>query len=90
VRPATGQGHRRASHNFRDNLKEIYEDILLNDKDDYIPPADFIDTLITTIEAAKSTNAGDVTLTSTDLLYLFEFSKIFRVGGISSPYDVIE
>jgi hypothetical protein len=29
-------------------------------------------------------------LTSTYLLYLFEFSEIFKVGRISSPYAVIE
>ncbi len=26
----------------------------------------------------------------TDLLYLFEFSRIFKVGGIASPYATIE
>ena len=36
---------------FRDNLKDTYEDILLNDKDTYIPPTEFIDTFITAIEA---------------------------------------
>jgi len=75
---------------FKDILKETYEDILLNDKDEYIPPTDFIDTFITTIETAKSADAGEITLTSTYLLYLFRFNKIFKVGGISSPYAVIE
>jgi hypothetical protein len=53
---------------FRDSLKDNYEDILLNDKDEYIPPTDFIDTFITTIEATESANAREITLTSTDIL----------------------
>ncbi len=67
-----------------------YEEILLNDKDEYIPPTDFIDTFITAFQAAKSANAWEITMTSTDVLYLSEFSKIFKVGGMSSPYAVIE
>ena len=85
-----GKDNGELSAIFRDNLKETYEDMLLSDKDEYIPPTDFIDTFITVIEATESSNAREITLTSTNLLYLFEFSKIFKVGGISSPYAVIE
>jgi hypothetical protein len=48
-----GKDSRELPTVFRDNLKEIYEDIMLNDKAKYIPPTDFIDTFITEIEAAE-------------------------------------
>jgi hypothetical protein len=34
---------------FRYNFKDTYEDIMLNDKEEYSPPTDFIDMFITTI-----------------------------------------
>ena len=62
---------------------------MLNDKEGYHPPTDFIYTFITTIEAAKSNNVAEISPAPTNLLYLFEFSKIFKVCGVSSPYAVI-
>jgi uncharacterized membrane protein YagU involved in acid resistance len=64
---------------------------MLNDKEQYHPPTDFIDTFITTIEAAESNNnVAEITLAPTNLLYLFEFIIIFKIGRISSPYAVSE
>ena len=75
---------------FKDNLKGTYEEILLNDKDDFIAPDDFINTFITSNKAIDSINSGAVSLPTIDLLYLFEFSKIFKVSRRSSPYAAIE
>ena len=35
-------------------------------------------------------NEANITLSPTDLLYLFEFSRIYKVGGIASPYANIK
>jgi len=42
------------------------------------------------IVASYPQNAPSITPRRTDLLYLFQFIKIFKVGGIESPYATIE
>ena len=73
-----------------DNLNEIYEDLILNNDNDFNLPEDLIDSLVTSISLAESENEANITLEPTELLYLFEFSRIYKVGGISSPYATIE
>ncbi len=51
---------------------------------------DLLDSLVMSISAAESQNEVNITMEPTDLLYLFEFSRIFKVGGIASPYATIE
>ena len=75
---------------FRDSLKDSYEDIILNNTDDFQPPKDFIESLIEGISVAESQGETKISLSSADTLYLFEFYMIFKVGGISSPYATIE
>jgi hypothetical protein len=74
---------------FKDSLLDVYEDLLLQPDNDYIPPEDFIDTLITCIAEADAQDESAITIPSADLLYLLEFSKIHKVGRISSPYASI-
>jgi len=87
---------------FKDNLNHIYEDLILNNDNDFHPPEDLIDSLVTSISSAESQNKANITLETTNycickvvfvfskLLYLFEFSRTYKVGGISSPYATIE
>jgi hypothetical protein len=75
----------------RDNFNDYYEDIILNrDSADYQLPEDFFETFITRIANANVQGAPTLTLPSPELFYLFEFSKLFKIGGLSSPYDAIE
>ncbi len=75
---------------FKDSLIDVYEDLLLQPDNDYTPLEDFIDTLITCIAEADTQDEEAITIPSADLLCLLEFSKIHKVGGISSPYASIE
>jgi hypothetical protein len=74
----------------RDNLNAIYEDLILNNNDDFQPPKDLTDALIVGIASANPQSAPTIILKPTDLFYLFESSKIFKVGGIASPCATIE
>ena len=69
---------------FRDNLNDINEDIIPNNTDDVQPQDDFIESLIEGLSAAEAQGKLVITLHSTEL-YLFEFYRIFKVGGIASP-----
>ncbi len=53
-------------------------------------PTDFIDLFINAIGAAYIDNADETVMEPTTLLYLFEFGKIYKFGGIASPYATIE
>ena len=75
---------------FKDSLLDVYEELLLQPDNDYTPLEDFIDTLITCIAEANAQDVAAITIPLADLLYLLEFSKIHKVGGISSPYASIE
>ena len=75
---------------FRDNMKGNYEDLILNSNDDYQTPDDFIEIFIEGIAAAEAQGETTITLSPKDTLYLFEFYRIFKVGGITSPYATIE
>jgi len=74
---------------FRDSFKDTYKDYILTDKD-YQPLDKFIDILINTIVGAYADNVEAITLSPSYNLYLFEFSKIHKIGGIASPYASIE
>jgi len=69
---------------FRDSFKGTYEDNLFTDKD-FQPLDEFIDIFINAIVAADADNDEALTTSPSDNLYLFEFSKIHKVGGIASP-----
>ena len=84
------QRQRRATALFRDNLNDIYEDLILNNDGDFQPPDDIIDSLVTCISAANMQHETNISMGPTELLYLFEFSRIHNIGGIASPYAFIE
>jgi hypothetical protein len=75
---------------FRDSLNDIYEDLILNHDIDFCPPENLIDYLVTSISATESQNEANITTRPINLLYLFEFSRIYKIGGIASPYATIE
>ena len=69
----------------RDSLKDTYEDIILNNTDDFQPLDDIIESLIDITSEAEAQGGSAITLSPTDTLYLFEFYIIFKVGEITSP-----
>jgi hypothetical protein len=73
----------------RDRFKDTFEDYILTDKDFQLPD-NFIDTFINEIVAANADNEEAITLSPSKSLYLFELSKIHKVGGIASPYASLE
>ena len=75
---------------FRDNLRDSYEDIILNNTDDFQPLEDFIESLIEEISVAEAQGESTISLSPADTLYLFGFYKMFKVDGIASPYATIE
>ncbi len=75
---------------FRDNMKDNYEDLILNNNDDCQTSDDFIEIFIEGIAAGEAQGETTITLSPKDTLYLVEFYRIFKVGGIASPYATIE
>jgi hypothetical protein len=71
-------------------MKDNYEDLMLNNNDDYQTPYDFIEIFLEGIAAAEAQGKTKITLSPKNTLYLFEFHRIFKVGGITSPYATIE
>jgi len=70
-------------------MSKTYENILaLNTTDDFQVPEDFYSALNETVEAAGAQDI--VELNVADRLYLFEFSKITRTGGINNPFVTME
>jgi len=74
---------------FRDSYKDTYEDYILTEKA-FQPPDDFIDNFINAIVTIDADNDEAITLSPSDILYLFESNKIIKVGGISSSYASME
>jgi hypothetical protein len=74
---------------FKDSLKDVYENtISLDGGDAQQIPDDYYTALNEATEA--STDQSTVKLDSKTLLYLFEFSRISKMGGLNNPYDIIE
>jgi len=70
---------------FRDNLQEFYEGlVLLNDTEPFIIPDDSYTTISEATESARDSQPAELEPRHT--LYLFEFFKIHKIGGINSPY----
>ncbi len=59
-------------------------------ENEFQPPTELIEALITWIALEEVKCAAAITLSPSDLLYLFEFGRISEVGGIASPYATIE
>jgi len=74
---------------IQDSLAEMYEELLLNTKEEFTIPEDFVDTIAITI-AELPAEKNRITLKNTYLLYLMECNMIYNVGGISSPYASME
>jgi hypothetical protein len=62
----------------------------MNNTDDFQPPRDFYESLIAGIPAAEAQGQSLITLHPIDVLSLFEFYRLFKVGRIASPYATIE
>jgi hypothetical protein len=75
---------------FRDDLVDVYEDLLMNPDNVYLPPEEFIDILMTCIAETDAQDKAAMMIPSADLLYIPKFSKIHKVGEMSSPYASIE
>ena len=58
---------------FRDSLKDIYEDIILNNNADCHTPYDLIEILIERIAIAEAQGETKISLSPKDTLCLFEF-----------------
>ena len=85
----TGLDARSLLRLFKNSLKDVYENTISLDGG-YAQqiPDDYSTALNEATEA--STDKSAVKLDSRTLLYLFEFSKINKTGGINSPYATIE
>jgi len=73
---------------FRDNLQEIYDGLFDVDADALEVPEDYYSAI-----AAATETAGDnqsVELEPQLILYLMEFYKIIKIGGINNPFACIE
>ena len=63
---------------------------MLHPDDHFIIPEEFVDTIAMAIAEFAATNTNTIALKNIDLLYLVDFSRIYKVGGISSPYASME
>jgi hypothetical protein len=63
---------------------------LLQPNDHFIIPEDFVDIIATAIAESAATNTNTHALKNIDLLYLMEYIRIYKVGGVSSPYANME
>lgn len=75
---------------LQDSLSKQYDEILLHPDNNYIIPEDFVDIIATAISESAAANTNIIVLKNIDLLYLMEFSRIYKVGGVSSPYAGME
>jgi hypothetical protein len=58
--------------------------------DDFIIPEDFVQIIATTMTEATATNHNIFELKNRDLLYLLEYIRIYKVGGVGNPYANME
>jgi hypothetical protein len=63
---------------------------LLHPDDHFIIPEDFVDIIATAIAESAETNNNTIALKNIYLLYLMEYSRIYKVGGVTSPYANME
>ena len=69
---------------FPDSWHKIYKSIFLNvTADDNITRDDLYKAIADATEAARDSHIGEMDYTQ--LLYMFEFHIIYKVGGINSP-----
>jgi hypothetical protein len=84
-----GLDARSLLHLFKDSLKDIYDNtISLDGANARQMPDDYFTALNDATQA--STNQYAVDLDNKTLLYLIEFNKISKTGGINNPYATIE
>jgi hypothetical protein len=83
-----GKDHNGIHQLFRDSLREIYDNIFDIDAKPMPIPEDYYTAISNATEAAGEghTTAMD----QNDLLFLFEYYKITKVGGINNPYVYAE
>ena len=63
---------------------------MLHPDDHFIIPEDFVDIIATAIVESAATNTNTIALKNIDMLYLMEYKRIYKVGGVSSPYVSME
>ena len=71
---------------IQDNLAEMYVELLLNPDDNFTIPEAFVDIIATAMAQHTSADNNTITLKNTDLLYLIEYIRIYKVRAVSSPY----
>ena len=71
---------------LHDSLAEQYDEILLHPDDNFIILEYFVGIFATAISESTSSNTNIIALKNIDLLYLMEYNRIYKVGGVSSPY----
>jgi hypothetical protein len=69
---------------FKDNLHELYDRLYVIDAAHLSQPEDFYTALSDATETAWDSHF--VALDTLHTLYLVEFYKIVKIGGINSPY----
>jgi hypothetical protein len=79
-----GKDHNGIHKLFRDSLREIYDKIFGIDAEPLPTPEDYHTAISNAIELAGEGHTA--TMDQHDLLYLFEYHKIIKVGGVNSPY----
>ena len=67
---------------FRDNLKDCYEDIIMNNTLDFQPLDDFIESLVKGIWAAEAQGQSVITLHPTKVLGVLQDVRVAFAAGI--------
>jgi hypothetical protein len=80
--------HLRAS--LLQTLQFLYEDALTDAEGDLSPPDDIITILSDALDSASEQDSPTIEMSNKDLLYLLEYSKVYKIGGVSSPYVCFE
>jgi excinuclease UvrABC helicase subunit UvrB len=84
------QGQQQLQSFLQDNLANRYDEILLHPDDNFIIPENFVEIIDTAISESAAANTDIIALKNIDLLYLMEFRRIYKVGGVSSFYAIME
>ena len=83
-----GKDHVGLHQLFRDCTQEIYDNIVSLDDDGLDIPYDYYTALSDALEGARDRHY--VELSPQHQLYLFEYYKISKVGGVNNPHACVQ
>jgi hypothetical protein len=63
---------------------------LFNDPQYFEQSEDVMEALVASINKSKACSLNDICLSSVDLIFLFEYRRIAKMGSVISPYAYIE